>query len=346
MSTVAGTLPCVSLNCDFPRDVDLYSLDGLDFFTSNRLSFVLECPPGYFCPNFPVPWVVPREYINNIYIPNITGRSQKINIRVQCCDNSYVVALVTVNVSQGTLGPGTVSGTISTSDSGVSGTVTIIGNVPIATAKLAVKYVIQGVVAKLQLECAKKKAACQEEDNDHIFPPNDPRNPIPPPGSGVMKLSTLSNTKGCVGGAFQANFAVISKFAPVSFALFSGTLPPGLTISSIGPRAGKVSGTPTTAGSYSFWILARDPNGKQTKKLYTICIASISPATLPDGTVGAVYSQTLTTNACATLPLSWQVSSGTLPTGLTLDEGSGVISGTPTTAGTFTFTILLQDEAT
>lgn len=346
MSTVAGTLPCVSLNCDFPRDVDLYSLDGLDFFTSNRLSFVLECPPGYFCPNFPVPWNVPPGYLPPIILPNITGRSQKINIRVQCCDNSYVTAVVTVNVTQGVLGSGNVSGTISTSTAGVSGTVTIIGNVPVATAQLAVKYVVQGVVAKLQLECAKKKAACQEEKDDHIFPPGDPRNPIRSPVGGRILLSALSNNAGCVNSAFQSNLAANSRFAPVNFYLFSGTMPPGLSIRAIGLRAAVISGTPTAAGSYTFTIQAQDPIATLTRRQYTICIVGIAPPTLPDGTVGVAYVQNFLATACATPPLSWQVFSGTLPTGLTLDEETGILSGTPSGSGTFNFTILLQTEAT
>ena len=43
------------------------------------------------------------------------------------------------------------------------------------------------------------------------------------------------------------------------------------------------------------------------------------------------------------LPLSWNVASGSLPAGLTLDGGSGTLGGTPTAAGTYTFTAMVTD---
>jgi len=63
---------------------------------------------------------------------------------------------------------------------------------------------------------------------------------------------------------------------------------------------------------------------------------TITTTTLPNGTVGTAYSQILT--ASGDTPITWTRDSGTLPGGLTLSS-AGVISGTPTTAGTFTFTV-------
>jgi alpha-tubulin suppressor-like RCC1 family protein len=57
----------------------------------------------------------------------------------------------------------------------------------------------------------------------------------------------------------------------------------------------------------------------------------------PGGTVGAAYAYTVT--ATGSTPITWSVTSGTLPPGLTLDSGTGTISGTPTTSGSFTFTL-------
>ena len=64
---------------------------------------------------------------------------------------------------------------------------------------------------------------------------------------------------------------------------------------------------------------------------------TITTTTLPNGTVGTSYSQTLT--ATGTAPITWSITDGSLPTGLTLNESTGEISGTPTTAGTSTFTV-------
>jgi sugar lactone lactonase YvrE len=68
---------------------------------------------------------------------------------------------------------------------------------------------------------------------------------------------------------------------------------------------------------------------------------NITTATLPNGTNGAAYSQTLTATGGQT-PYSWSLTSGTLPPSLTLAT-NGVISGTPTTNGTFNLTVQVTD---
>ena len=69
---------------------------------------------------------------------------------------------------------------------------------------------------------------------------------------------------------------------------------------------------------------------------------AITTTTLAAASVGTAYSQTLTATG-GTAPYSWSVSSGALPAGLTLS--SGVISGTPTTAGSTTFTVMVSDSS-
>ncbi len=69
---------------------------------------------------------------------------------------------------------------------------------------------------------------------------------------------------------------------------------------------------------------------------------TVSPATLPSGTVGVAYSQTVSGSGGA-LPYSFAVSAGTLPTGLTLAATTGILSGTPTTNGSFNFALTATD---
>ncbi len=75
----------------------------------------------------------------------------------------------------------------------------------------------------------------------------------------------------------------------------------------------------------------------------SLSITSASP--LAAGTVNQAYSVTLAVSG-GTQPFTWSVVLGAWPAGLTLDSSTGAISGTPTTAGTFTFTIQVRDSAT
>ena len=84
---------------------------------------------------------------------------------------------------------------------------------------------------------------------------------------------------------------------------------------------------------------ATNAAGNNTKQ-FSITVATapaITTETLPNGITGTAYNQTLA--ATGDTPITWSVDSGTLPTGLSLASTTGVISGTPTTEGTSTFTV-------
>jgi len=103
----------------------------------------------------------------------------------------------------------------------------------------------------------------------------------------------------------------------------------------------------TLPGSAVVVVTAED---MVTSKTYTInftlgsapIASSIITTTLSDGTVNEAYSQTL--NATGDTPITWSIESGSLPDGLTLNESTGIISGTPTSDGTFTFTVQAQNS--
>jgi hypothetical protein len=155
--------------------------------------------------------------------------------------------------------------------------------------------------------------------------------------------ATLPN--GTVAVAYSQILSGTGGTAPYTFAVTSGTLPAGLTLTA----AGVLAGTPTTAGSSTFTVTATDANGCTGVRTYTIVIAAapivppicpvitLSPPTLPPGTVGVAYSQTITGSG-GTAPYTFGVTSGTLPAGLTLTP-AGVLAGTPTAAGSSTVTI-------
>ena len=70
---------------------------------------------------------------------------------------------------------------------------------------------------------------------------------------------------------------------------------------------------------------------------------TITTTDLPNGTVDTAYSQTLI--ADGTAPITWRITDGSLPDGLSLNESTGVITGTPTTADTYNFTVTAENSA-
>src|SRR5205823_2729323 len=71
---------------------------------------------------------------------------------------------------------------------------------------------------------------------------------------------------------------------------------------------------------------------------------AITTTALPNGSLNVAYSSTLSANGGST-PYGWSITSGSLPTGLTLTSASGVISGTPSVTGTFSFTTRVNDSS-
>ena len=106
--------------------------------------------------------------------------------------------------------------------------------------------------------------------------------------------------------------------------------------------------TLTTGSSTNGRTLARngavtlDTNSVNACGVSLCPIITVNPATLPDGSVGIPYNQIVSASG-GTAPYTFSISSGSLPTGLLLNSASGAIAGTPTTAGTFTFTITATD---
>jgi uncharacterized repeat protein (TIGR03803 family) len=105
-----------------------------------------------------------------------------------------------------------------------------------------------------------------------------------------------------------------------------------------------LGGTPTQPGLFSFTLTCTDKNGCQGSQQYTLRVCpliTLSPATLPDGVIGSLYSQTISA-AGGTGPCAFSVTAGGLPVGLTLSQ-AGALSGTPTQGGSFTFTVTATD---
>ena len=163
-------------------------------------------------------------------------------------------------------------------------------------------------------------------------------------GTGVdIVITTASLSNGVVNIAYTgATFSASGGTAPYTWSVVSGSLPAGLSLSS---TTGVLSGTPTTAGNYSFTFEATDANSFTGNRNYTLTVLPVAPAItttiLPNATVGASYSQSI---AATGTSLTWSVASGSLPAGLSLSSTTGLLSGTPTAAGNSTFTIQVKDS--
>ena len=157
-----------------------------------------------------------------------------------------------------------------------------------------------------------------------------------------------------VGQSVAKNLFLTGGAAPYTWSVASGQLPPGLTLQTFSdPRDAnnELVGTPTTAGTYTFTMRVTDYQGDQATQQFTATInppLQITP-TMPAGTVGVAYSQDLIAQG-GVPPYTWSIfANDPLPPGLSLGttapDFNNVLTGTPTQAGTFSFTIQVTDSA-
>src|SRR5690348_15650548 len=168
--------------------------------------------------------------------------------------------------------------------------------------------------------------------------------PQPP---ATLRIMTASLPGATVSQSYGATVSASGGTARYQWSVASGTLPGGLALAS---STGALSGTPTASGSFSFTVQVKDAAAKTSQKSFSVTIqAAIPPlqitsSSLPSGTVSQSYSATVSASG-GTTPYQWSIASGTLPTGVALASSSGVLSGTPSASGSFSFTVQVKDAA-
>ncbi|WP_374947808.1 beta strand repeat-containing protein [Agreia sp.] len=149
-------------------------------------------------------------------------------------------------------------------------------------------------------------------------------------------------TAGEVDVAFSQQPSVSGGTGPFTWTISAGSLPPGVSINA---STGQIAGTPTTAGNFTVTVAATDAFGQVASKTATISIVALPTFTFttpPAAQVGVAYTTSFSV-AGGTLPLTWSISAGSLPPGLSLAPGTGAVTGTPTTTGVSSFTVSVVD---
>ena len=171
-------------------------------------------------------------------------------------------------------------------------------------------------------------------------PASSPSNPV---DTAAPTVTSGPLPDGEVGVAYTVTPGATGGSGGLTWSVTGGTLPAGLTLD---PSTGTISGTPATAGTSTFRLVATDGvggSGSQAESVTVIDSPSITSGPLPDGEVGLAYDVTPAA-AGGSGGLTWSVTEGTLPAGLTLDPSTGTVNGTPSTAGTSSFTLAATDD--
>jgi large repetitive protein len=163
-------------------------------------------------------------------------------------------------------------------------------------------------------------------------------------------FGTTLPPNGSNGVPYSFAVPVTGGVAPLTLTITSGSLPAGLTIS----QSGTISGKPTPPNTtFTFKVQVADSGNPPIKVLspqYTISISPppplsiVSSGALLGATINTTYATSIVTSGGVT-PFTWSKTSGNFPPGLTFNTTSGQLTGTPTMAGVFQFTLQVIDSA-
>jgi putative Ig domain-containing protein len=184
------------------------------------------------------------------------------------------------------------------------------------------------LVALAALVIAPAALALRFTDDSYIFPIGE---------TGKAYSKQLEGAGGC-GPAL-----------PYQYKILGGSLPPGLSLSS----SGLISGTPTVGGGWSFWVELSDENPpsqswcrvSSAQREFSITIVqglSIKQNALSPKVTFLNEPYNFQLSADGGGSQVWSIKSGNLPAGVGLSS-SGLISGTPTATGDFSFVVQVTD---
>jgi hypothetical protein len=165
----------------------------------------------------------------------------------------------------------------------------------------------------------------------------------------LMAVTASGIPDGVVGEPFATNLTATGGTPPFTWSVTPGSLlPAGLSLN----PSGALSGTPTNASPSgtmtSVTVTDAASPAQSVAGIITVRVGAkltvTSPAMLPAAQATKAYTATLAATGGIGSP-TWTVTSGALPTGLTLNAATGKITGTPTAAGNSAFTLSVQDQS-
>ena len=167
---------------------------------------------------------------------------------------------------------------------------------------------------------------------------------------GILTVPAATLPSGTVGVAYSTTLSAVGGLVPLTWRIYTGSLPAGLVLQA---TTGVISGTPTVQGSSSFVVEVVDSSSIEQYFISPTLTITVNPSgpltirtsSLLDGTVDTPYQGQLVATG-GSPPLVWTIPSGRLPSGLTLNPTTGVISGIPSAApGTYSFSVQVGDTS-
>jgi gliding motility-associated-like protein len=172
---------------------------------------------------------------------------------------------------------------------------------------------------------------------------NTERVPVPVAVNPAIVFAGSALTNATLGSAYSIQLSPATGGTPAfTYTMAAGSsLPAGLSLTS----TGTIAGTPTTAGNTTFSITVTDSKGCSTNADFSLIVTPalvLQPLILPNGTVDTPYpTQTIPAAAGGTTPYTYVATN--LPPGLTFNETTREITGTPTQIGTFIIPVTATD---
>lgn len=159
-----------------------------------------------------------------------------------------------------------------------------------------------------------------------------------------LSIDTSSLFDGTEGMYYSSTLQAEGGVGSDQWSVTSGALPPGLTLD---PATGQITGLPTGAGTSKFDVTVSDAGGNVATSSYLVSTA-VSKLTvshvLPGATVNTYYAGNINPSG-GTAPYGWSLVSGSLPSGLSFDDSTGAIVGTPAQSGDFPLKVAVSDSS-